>query len=334
MKKKQEEDIDFVITWVDGSDEAWRKEKEKYIGNALDGDNDCRYRDWGLLKFWFRSVEQNAPWVRKIHFVTYGHLPDFLNIEHPKLNIVRHDSFIPQQYLPTFSSHPIEHNLHRIEGLSECFVYFNDDMYVNKYMEKKDFFIGGRPCYEALEGMLRPSHEIYFHVLMNTMSVINEKFDKRQVYKRNLSKWMNIRYGSGLMRNMCLLPWGYFGNIVNRHLAVPLLKSTMEEVWEDQYEILNQTCLNKSRTMKDISPYLYRYWALMKGDFVVRHNRGRAYHNVETNIKEIEKDIECGKHDMICLNDTLNIKDLEHVIESLQESFNRRYPEKSSFEKQ
>ena len=82
--------IDFVITWVDGSDPVWRKEKNKYMGIDETEAGETRYRDMGLLKYWFRAVEAYAPWVDQIHFVTWGHLPEWLNTECPKLHIVNH----------------------------------------------------------------------------------------------------------------------------------------------------------------------------------------------------------------------------------------------------
>ena len=65
------EGIDFVITWVDGSDPAWQQEKRKTLEacglkSAAD-DRKERYRDWDNLQYWFRGVEQFAPWVRKVH---------------------------------------------------------------------------------------------------------------------------------------------------------------------------------------------------------------------------------------------------------------------------
>ena len=98
--------IDFVIPWVDGSDPAWIKEKQLYSNNIQKEDDgrEIRFRDWGTLKYWFRGVERYAPWVRKIHFVTWGHLPEWLNTNTPKLHIVNHRDYIPAEYLPTFNS--------------------------------------------------------------------------------------------------------------------------------------------------------------------------------------------------------------------------------------
>ena len=84
--------IDFVIMWVDGSDPAWLEEKNKYLEKKIDTSNAInRYRDMGLLKYWFRGVEKFTPWVNKVHFVTWGHIPSWLNTNNPKLNVVRHE---------------------------------------------------------------------------------------------------------------------------------------------------------------------------------------------------------------------------------------------------
>ncbi len=124
--------IDFVISWVDGDDREWQKSRNNYPG-IEDVTAASLYRDWDNLQYWFRGVEKFTPWVNRIHFVTWGHLPKWLNINHPKVNIVRHSDYLPKEYLPTFNSHSIELNLHRIEGLAEQFVYFNDDIFIMNY---------------------------------------------------------------------------------------------------------------------------------------------------------------------------------------------------------
>ena len=148
-------DIDFVIIWVDGDDPVWKEERAKYDhpASCLPNSNNFQFRDWGVLPYWFRSVERYAPWVRRIHFVTCGHYPEWLNLDHPKLHFVRHEDFIPSEYLPTFSANPIELNIHRIPGLSEQFVYFNDDMFVAAPVKPTDFFINGLPRDCAIRNM-------------------------------------------------------------------------------------------------------------------------------------------------------------------------------------
>ena len=134
-------DVDVVVLWVDGGDPAWQAEKNKYSPVKKDDSNaNFRYRDWGLMKYWFRAIEKFMPWVRTVHFVTWGHLPPFLDTGCPKLHIVRHEDYLPPEALPTFSSRPLEMNLHRIKGLAEHFVYFNDDMFITRPLDKSVFF--------------------------------------------------------------------------------------------------------------------------------------------------------------------------------------------------
>ena len=104
--------IDFVLTWVDGSDPEWIRSRNSYCQKGKEI-NEAHYRDWDILKYWFRAVEKYAPWVNRIHFVTCGQIPEWMNTEHPKLNLVHHRSFIPEAYLPTFNSRTIELNFHR-----------------------------------------------------------------------------------------------------------------------------------------------------------------------------------------------------------------------------
>ena len=140
------EKIDFVIAWVDGNDPEWRKQKNEYSPSKETDSSNIRYRDMEILKYWFRAVCEYAPWVNKVHFITWGHLPEWMNTECEKLHIVNHKDYIPEKYLPTFSSHPIELNIHRIKGLTERFVYFNDDMLLNDYVSPDYFFKKGLPC--------------------------------------------------------------------------------------------------------------------------------------------------------------------------------------------
>lgn len=102
------EKIDFVIIWVDDRDPEWQKSYEEYSRKEFGDVRSIRFRDWGTLKYWFRGVEQFAPWVNKVFFITCGHYPKWLNLDHPKLKFVKHSDYIPQKYLPTFNANTIE----------------------------------------------------------------------------------------------------------------------------------------------------------------------------------------------------------------------------------
>lgn len=135
--------IDFVVTWVDGNDEKWRLKKAKYDGSINTSkysmNSEKAYREWGTFKYWFRGVEKFAPWVNKVYLVTDNQKPDWLNIDSDKLVLIDHKEIINNDFLPVFSANPIESNIHRIPGLSEHFVFFNDDMYLTAPISPDDF---------------------------------------------------------------------------------------------------------------------------------------------------------------------------------------------------
>ncbi len=121
----------------------WQRDYIKYSSqteNEKNSVSEARFRDYGFLKFWFRGVEKFAPWVRKIHFVTCGQKPEWLDENHPKINLVHHKDYIPEQFLPNYNSVVIERYLHKIPDLAEHFVYFNDDFYIINHLDKSRFF--------------------------------------------------------------------------------------------------------------------------------------------------------------------------------------------------
>ena len=139
--------IDFVVTWLDSTDPQWQKDYDNYKKDNLKADTDpSRFRDWGLFHFWFRAIEQFAPWVNKVFLVTNGKFPDWINNDCQKLVLVKHEDYIPSELLPTFNSNVIELFLNRIKGLSEHFVFFNDDFYLNSPVKPDYFFKKGLPC--------------------------------------------------------------------------------------------------------------------------------------------------------------------------------------------
>lgn len=180
--------IDFVVTWVDGNDPVWQAEKAKYSPSKNADNRNVRFRDWDNMQYWFRAVEKFAPWVNKVHFVTYGHLPKWLNTNNPKLNIAKHSDFIPKEYLPTFSSRTIEFNLHRIKGLAERFVYFNDDMFLLKPV-KRELFFAGKDCLPtdfAITSTLSVTDkkDTVQYAKFNNIVILNSHFDKKEQMKK------------------------------------------------------------------------------------------------------------------------------------------------------
>ena len=202
--------IDIVIPWVDGNDIKWQNEKNKYKQKKDEKlNNSSRFRDWDNLQYIFRGIEKFMPWGNNIFFITWGHLPKWLNVDNPKLKIINHKDYIPNKYLPTFNSHTIELNLYRIKDLSEKFIYFNDDTFVIDYMSESAFFKNGLPCDCGILNPIIPvGYDNFSNVSVNNLTIINEEFNKRTSIKKSIFNWYNIKYGSNLIRNFSLIPWG------------------------------------------------------------------------------------------------------------------------------
>lgn len=104
-----------------------------------------RFQDNDELKFSLRSLEKHAPWVRRIYIVTNGQIPSWLDLSNPKIKLITHRDIFPNKsHLPTFSSPAIESHLHRIEGLSKRFLYFNDDTLLTSQIYPDDFYTESR----------------------------------------------------------------------------------------------------------------------------------------------------------------------------------------------
>lgn len=327
--------IDIVIPWVDGSDPEWRKLKNTYSDKEDYGNNDERFRDWDLLKYWFRGVEKFAPWVNRVHFITCGHLPVWLNQEHPKLHIVNHADYIPEEYLPTFSANPIELNMHRIEGLSDKFVYFNDDIYIINNLTPEDFFDEDIPRGTAglsVPGQVSPE---FGSTLLADYDVINRHFSSREVMRKHLFKFFNPKYG--LKRNLqtlLLMPYctQFFPGFYNAHGPNAYLKSTFIEVWDREEDRLRNTCLHKFRAACDVNQYVFLWWQWCKGLVVAQDVRKMfTYLTVLTPDEQLANAIEKQITPMITINDTW-CEDFEKKKLMLHHAFDKILGEKSAFE--
>ncbi len=330
--------IDFVITWVDGSDSEWRKEKAKYDPTFNPDAGADRYRDMGFLKYWFRAVEKYAPWVNKVHFITWGHLPEWLNTEYEKLNIVKHEDYMLNEYLPTFSSRPLELNMCKIKNLCEHFVYFNDDMILNAPVKEEFFFQKGLPCDFAYSKNISANFvgEMYSVIQMNESCVVNKYYSYIKTFFKHPLKFVNIKYSlSANIKNILKLEnFNVITGFEDLHLACPYIKSDMLKLWEKEAELFDSVSKNKFRTYSDVCQRVFRYMRLAEGRFypVSKVSRGKVF-RVENENKRLIQAIKDENIKMLCINDTPENINFDKVKEELIKVFDEKLPEKSNFEK-
>ena len=249
-------DIDVVFSWVDGTDPAVLSRRAHWLPRAVLGDGDgasARTRQIDELRYALRSVDQNAPWVRRIFIATDSRLPAWLVADHPKITVVRaSEHFSDPTALPTFNSHAVESQLHHIDGLAEHFLYGNDDMFFGRPVTPSMFFtpagisrfiespvrIGG--------GAVGPGRSGHENAARNNRRLLAERF----------------------------------GYLITRHLAhslVPLRRSVLAELEAEFPEEFAATQASRFRSATDISVTnsLYHYYALLTGR-AVPHESARA----------------------------------------------------------
>lgn len=328
-------DIDFVVTWVDMNDPEWKKEFSKYSRkqkNEKNGVADARFRDYGFLKYWFRGIEKFAPWVRKIHFVTCGQKPEWLDVSNPRLNPIDHKDIIPAQFLPTYNSVVIERYLHLIPGLADHFVYFNDDVYIIRPVGQDRFFRNGLPR-DIAAFLYNPAWSQWYKTLNNNIRIINRHFDKREVMARDHDKWFDKSYGPRAKWNYLLKPYGKFITLRTPHNAQPYLKSTFDEVWAAAEKELTETSANRFRSVTDFTPELFRTWQICRSNFEPYNTYADTkMFPLLIRSRQAVKAIREQSYSLVCINDHARIRNYERVMEELREAFESILPEKSSFE--
>lgn len=332
----REDEIDFVILWVDGNDSAWQLKKKKYMPIGNSDVSVARYRNWDNLIYWFRGVEKFAPWVRKIHFVSDNQVPSWLNVNNKKIHIVSHSDYIPKEDLPLFNSSAIEVGIHRIPGLADKFVFFNDDMFLTAPITPQYYFTNGLP--NDMAGLTRKCERSEFNtfanILCNNYDVINKYFVKKEVLIKEKAKWLHLMYGKNFLRTLCNLNRKYFDGIVIPHLSVPYKKSDFQKVWEKENELLVETQKHRFRENNDLSHFLFRFWRLCEGDFSPVKSKGRYIGvSTEEEIPFICQIIEQQKYPEICLNDVWKGNNYEKAKERINASFYKILSQKSEYEK-
>lgn len=333
--------IDFVVTWLDSSDPEWQKQFAKYKEEETGRTENARFRNLDTLRYWFRAVEQYAPWVNKVYLVTNGTFPKWINANHPKLVLVKHSDYIPEEFLPTFNSITIELFMHRIKGLSEHFVYFNDDFFLNAPTKPELFFRNGLPCDNNKESLYNvPVYNqddkfgIYMSILAN-IGVINAHFSRWDTVRKSIRRWYGAHLGTeGILTSLLIKRHYKFVGFNWRHFEQPFLRSTFEKAWSEEPEMLQNSC-TRFRSEITLNPYFFRYWQFATNKFYpTRHYKSSVFNLRVTKLEEIEKALNNKKIVSICLNDTANCPDeeFETINSRLQALLEKKFPNKSKYE--
>lgn len=262
-----------------------------------------RYRDWGTLHYLMRAIEKNCPFFDRVFLVVSGptQVPDWVNRE--TVQVVLHSEFIPSECLPLFNSSSIEVFLHRIPGLGEEFVYFNDDMFPVSPIAGEDFFSRGK----AHSDISRKADGLSVGVFKSTV-----------LQAKTLAEKASGRLMQG-------------GVVCQTHTAGCLLRSACEEAY-GRVEADLLASVSRTREAYNVNFYFYTNYQYLTGRSVNKACSLR-YIRSSSNEEVLVGELLQPTKKIVCINDSSTPQDFEHKREVLLGAFQKIFPEKSKYEK-
>ncbi|MET8330780.1 stealth family protein [Streptomyces sp. NPDC005181] len=307
--------VDAVYTWVDGNDPAWQQRKASAKGEVYHAESasDARFISRDELRYSVRSLHMFAPWIANIYIVTDDQVPVWLREDIPGIHVVSHrEIFRDPADLPTFNSHSIESQLHHIDGLSEHFLYFNDDMFIGRPVTPHAFF---------------------------TPSGTARYFPSRNRIPQGPVAETDTPVDAACKNNRALL-LERFGRVITQpmeHIPYALRRSAMNEAERDFPEAWARTAASRFRAMTDLSTTssFGLYYAALTG----RAQPGSmpfAYLQlaVPDLADRLQRLLDGRNQDSFCLNDAFSTpEDIEAQQELLDGFLNAYFPTPSPYER-
>ena len=312
--------IDIVVTYLNERDKKWQeafkywKEKEIIEGRARESNRQAfgeeRTREWDVFKYWLRAVENNCPWINKIFIVVQNknHVPKWLNVNHPKIRVVYHDEYIPLSLLPTFNAMTIAMYISNIPDLSENYIMCDDDYYFLNPIKEDRFFRENKPVHKDNKlpylfydnHLLKASDGVFYSILNHNLS-FETKFMKNGLVKYDMY-----------------------------HLPEARKKSFEQKIlnaYKD--EIYRANVISRFRNESNFCAYMYNDLLKICNEAYIDD----PYYNCSyVTLKSTVNFDDYKDKDIVCFNDTEQLDDYELTKKHLIDFFEKKFPNKSSFE--
>lgn len=292
--------MDIIITYVDGCDPEWQADYARCIGKKALAK---RYRDWGTLPYLFRGIDECMPFIENVFLVVARESQVPAWVDPAKVHVVLHRDFIPEAYLPTFNSTAIEMFMHRIEGLSEEFIYFNDDFFPLMPCQPTDFFREGRAAVSMARHIL---------TMRNLFRVHTKRSDRL------------ARQASGARG-----AWFY---VRPQHTCAAMLRSVSAEAFERCREQILAS-VSALRNRRNYNQYLFTDYAYFTGRTFHQRISNQHFSLSIANLDVLTKSIMHPTRKIACINDVdMSEEKFQRFQARLLQAFQARFPKKSRFE--
>lgn len=292
--------IDYVFPYVDCDDPSWIAEYNKYVPKEKEKRSNWstgmqRFRANDLLKYVFRSIEKNMPFIRTVHLLVMSEsqVPEW--VDRTKVHVVLHKDFIPEEFLPTFNSNTIESFLGNIPGLSERFIYGNDDLFITSKCYEYDFFEMSVPKYKIRRRKVMP-HAPGDQLRMDDQKLITGK-DSKYVHEV-------------------------------QHICMPYCLSTIKEVFNRHHDKI-MASIGKFREAGQYNQWIFSLYQHLRKK---HKNLGIRYFSTE--IKPSTRAIyncDWTEYKAICLNDSSETTQTD--LEIVRKKLDKMFPKPCKFEK-
>lgn len=314
--KKVNLKVDIVYLWVNGNDPEWRSKHDRFVGSDNnDTSMNCegRYVNNDELKYSLRSLDMYAPWINRVFIVTDNQIPQWLDISNPKVRIVDHKEILPDEVLPTFNSRVIEHRLHLIPGLSEYFLYANDDMFFNREVRTTDFFTeDGIPIVRLSR---RPFRKLTLFLKENLLGKPLSNYNKTI---QTSAKMVEREYGI------------YIGHKTHHNIDA-YKKSDYQHTYEVFKKEIEPTLKNRKRSGNDVQRNIYTYVPIAEKKAKINFVSNKTSFRFQIEKQHYYKKLEDYNPLLFCMNDSEYADN--DARNRMAEFLKTRFPNKSQFEK-
>jgi hypothetical protein len=297
---EKEHPIDVVIAWVDGSDPALTEKRNRYLGLTGDkthpGAHPTRFASINEIRYCVLSVFRFAPFVRNIFIVTDGQDPDLYDDikswfpeRADSLRIVDHKEIFDgfESCLPTFNSISIGNMIWRIKGLSDNFIYFNDDTFLIRSVKPEDFFVDNMPVLRG-KWVAAPLYRIWWNSLRRAF---NKYFKNNPVFQPKAS----FHLGQWNSASLLGFRWRYF---TNSHTPHTVGRKTIEDFVTRNKALIEKNISHRFRHYSQFTFIsLSNHLQLLQGnrliaspDLVYMQPFGRQKDYIDKKIRLCEKD--------------------------------------------